>query len=87
MATIVDREPTQEIAPDEFPQRALAPKADDLPVVLTMRQLREVLQISRPKAYELAHQKGFPVVRFGRVIRIPRDALLRWLEEGGAGCA
>lgn len=53
----------------------------DLQSVLTVEEMRQVLRISRQTAYELVHRQGFPAVRFGRAIRIPRDALLRWLEE------
>jgi excisionase family DNA binding protein len=52
-----------------------------LPPVLTMRDVQEYLGISRPKTYELAHTRGFPLVRFGRAMRIPREAFLRWLNE------
>jgi excisionase family DNA binding protein len=54
---------------------------EELPAVLTMRHVQEVLGISRVKAYELTHRRGFPVVRFGRAIRVPREAFLRWLER------
>ena len=54
---------------------------EDLPAVLTMQHVQEVLGISRPKVYELAHTPGFPVVRFGRVLRVSREALLRWLNQ------
>jgi excisionase family DNA binding protein len=53
----------------------------DLPAVLKMAQLQQLLGISRPKAYDLAKRRGFPVVRFGRALRVPRDALMRWLDE------
>jgi excisionase family DNA binding protein len=49
--------------------------------MLTMRQLQDYLGISRPKVYELAHTQGFPIVRFGRAIRVQREAFLRWLDE------
>jgi excisionase family DNA binding protein len=52
-----------------------------LPAVLTLKHVQDVLGISRPKTYELAHTRGFPVVRFGRAIRVPREAFLRWLDE------
>ena len=52
-----------------------------LPAVLTMKHVQDVLGICKPKAYELAHQAGFPVVRFGRTLRVPREAFLRWLEK------
>jgi excisionase family DNA binding protein len=54
---------------------------EDLPVVLTMRHVQDVLGICRPKAYELAHTAGFPVVKLGRNFRVPRDAFLRWLDR------
>ena len=54
---------------------------DALPAVLTMRQVREILGLSRVKVYELTHRQGFPIVRFGRAIRVPREAFLRWLNE------
>jgi excisionase family DNA binding protein len=54
---------------------------ESLPLVLTLRHVQDVLGISRPKVYELAHTRGFPVVRFGRTIRIQREAFLRWLEQ------
>jgi len=53
----------------------------DLPVVLTMKHVQRVLDVSRPIAYELAHRQGFPVVRFGRAIRVPREAFLAWLRR------
>ena len=52
-----------------------------LPAVLTLKHVQDVLGISRPKTYALAHTRGFPVVRFGRAIRVPREAFLRWLEQ------
>jgi excisionase family DNA binding protein len=52
-----------------------------LPAVLTLKHVQDVLGISRPKTYELAHTRGFPAVRFGRAIRVPREAFLRWLEQ------
>jgi excisionase family DNA binding protein len=52
-----------------------------LPAVLTLKHVQDVLGISRPKTYELAHTRGFPAVRFGRAIRVPREAFLRWLER------
>jgi excisionase family DNA binding protein len=57
----------------------------DLPAVLRVDHLQLALGLSKAKAYELVHQQGFPVVRFGRAIRIPRDAFLQWLESQARG--
>lgn len=54
---------------------------DELPLVLTVRQLAAILEIGLGAAYALCHQRGFPVVRVGRSFRVPREALQRWLLE------
>jgi excisionase family DNA binding protein len=54
---------------------------DELPLVLRIYDLQRVLGISRVTAYGLVSQEGFPVVRIGRCIRIPREGLLEWLKS------
>ena len=46
---------------------------------LTICEVKEYLNISQSKAYELAHRKDFPVCRFGS-IRIPKAPFLAWIE-------
>lgn len=48
---------------------------------LTVADLMERLKISRPTAYALIHKEGFPVLRIGRRVLIPEDALQTWLEK------
>jgi excisionase family DNA binding protein len=60
---------------------ATVKRPDELPAVLNVRQVQEILGLSRLKTYEVIHGAGFPAVRFGRVIRIPKDAFFRWLDE------
>jgi excisionase family DNA binding protein len=48
-----------------------------LPAVLTVEQVQKILGISRVKAYELVNTVGFPTIRLGRAIRVPREALIR----------
>ena len=64
---------------------ATVKEVQELPVVLTMGQVQEFLGLSRPKTYELAHTAGFPVVKFGRAMRVPRDRLLAWLNTQANG--
>jgi excisionase family DNA binding protein len=54
---------------------------DALPAVLTMRHVQQILGVSRVTAYELTHRHGFPVIRLGRSIRVPRAALIRWMDQ------
>jgi excisionase family DNA binding protein len=56
----------------------------NLPAILTVEEVRRALRLSRAKAYELVHRQGFPAIRFGRTIRVPRDAFIRWLEAQAA---
>ena len=60
---------------------------DDLPPFLTVDQAAKVLQIGRSKTYELtvefdcsAGRTGLPFVWLGKQKRIPRTALLRYMD-------
>ncbi|WP_245628941.1 helix-turn-helix domain-containing protein [Alicyclobacillus shizuokensis] len=49
-----------------------------LPPVLTMEDVAKYLRIGRTTAYELAHRPDFPAVRIRRLVRVNREAFLRW---------
>ena len=53
----------------------------DLPLTLTAPEVSEVLGISRAAAYELVHSKGFPHMKVGTRILVPRDKFLAWIDE------
>jgi excisionase family DNA binding protein len=48
---------------------------------LTLREVAELVRISRTTAYGLARSGHLPTVRVGGQIRIPRAELERWLAE------
>lgn len=48
--------------------------------LLTVNELSAVLRVGRSAAYELCKTPGFPVIRIGRSIRVPKPALDSWLE-------
>jgi excisionase family DNA binding protein len=52
---------------------------DDLPDFLSVEETRAYLALGRSTLYELIRSKALASVRFGRVIRIPRAALERYL--------
>ncbi|MGQ0431266.1 MAG: helix-turn-helix domain-containing protein [Microthrixaceae bacterium] len=65
---------------------------EQLPPFLRVEEAARILRISRSAAYELAHawlasngEAGLPVIRLGRTIRVPRAAIERYLQVGGAG--
>lgn len=65
--------------------KAKISKLEDLPAILTIPQIQEILGISRVMAYELAHRAGFPAIRLGRCLRVPRAALEAWLSKQAGG--
>lgn len=48
----------------------------DLPLTLTAPEVGEVLGISRAAAYELVRSKGFPHMKIGTRIFVPRDKFI-----------
>ena len=54
---------------------------DDLPLTLTAPEVGEALGISRAAAYELVRSKGFPHMRIGTRILVPKDKFIQWIED------
>ena len=53
----------------------------DLPLTLTAPEVGEVLGSSRASAYELVRSKGFPHMKIGTRILVPRDKFLAWIDQ------
>lgn len=62
--------------------KAVAADWVDLPIVISVDEMSRLLGISRITAYSLIAQEGFPKVRVGKVFKVYRDGLKRWLEQG-----
>ena len=54
---------------------------DDLPLTLTAQEVGEALGISRAAAYELVRSKGFPRMKIGTRILVPKDKFIQWINE------
>lgn len=50
-------------------------------LTISVTELGKMLGIGRNGAYALVHRQGFPVIRLGKRIVIPLDALRAWLDE------
>ena len=57
------------------------PASTRTPMLLTVGDLEAELQLGRTRTYELLRSGSIPVVRVGRALRVPRDALRRWVDE------
>ena len=53
----------------------------DLPLVLTVEDLMEVLNIGRNTAYEIVRSGQIRSVRIGKNYRVPRDAVEEFLKK------
>ena len=60
---------------------------DNLPLFLNANLVAQVLGVSISTAYEVMHEPGFPVLRVGSRMVVPKEKFIQWVEEhtGGAG--
>ena len=60
---------------------------DDLPLFLNAEIVAKVLGVSPSSGYELMHEPGFPVLKIGSRMVVPKKQFIRWVEEhtGGGG--
>ena len=53
---------------------------DDLPLMLSVPDVASVLGISRAGAYELVRSDGFPALRIGSRIVVPKEKFIGWIN-------
>lgn len=51
------------------------------PELLRVAEAAALLGLSRSRVYQLSAANVIPVVHIGRQVRVPKAALLRWIEE------
>ena len=54
---------------------------DELPLFLNAETAAKLLGVSISSMYELMHEKGFPVLRIGSRLVIPKEMLQAWVEQ------
>ena len=58
---------------------------DELPLFLNAATVAKVLGIAPSSAYELMHEKGFPILRSGSRLLVPKVQFIKWVEENTGG--
>ena len=58
---------------------------DDLPLFLNASLVSRVLGISPSSGYELMHESGFPVLRVGSRMVVPKEKFIQWVEQNTEG--
>ena len=61
--------------------------SEDLPLFLNAETVAKVLGVSPSSGYELMHEPGFPVLKIGSRMVVPKEQFIRWVEDhmGGGG--
>lgn len=54
---------------------------EDLPLFLNAELVAQVLGISQAGAYDLLHSKGFPVLKIGTRMVVPKERFRQWVED------
>ena len=57
----------------------------DLPLFLNAKLVAQVLGVSISTAYEVMHEPGFPTLRVGSRMVVPKEKFIRWAEEQSGG--
>ena len=61
----------------------------DLPLFLNAEIVAKVLGVSPASSYEVMHKVGFPTLRIGNRMVVPKEKFIDWVEKhtqcGGAG--
>ena len=54
---------------------------EQLPLALSAEDVAQVLGISRANAYTLMHSKGFPTIKIGKRMTVPKDKLIERINK------
>ena len=60
---------------------------DQLPLFLNANTVAQVLGVSISSAYELLNDPGFPTLRVGSRMVVPKEKFIQWVEEHTKGGA
>ena len=66
-------------------KRSVYTNYDELPLFLNAEMVAKVLGISISSAYELMHETGFPALRIGNRIVVPKEKFRRWVDAQTGG--
>ena len=54
---------------------------DEVPVVLSAKDLSKVLCVSEAHAYRMMHAEGFPTIMIGKRLMVMKNSLMNWLSD------
>ena len=66
-------------------KQAVYKSYDELRLMLSVSEVAAVLGISRAGAYELVRSDGFPTLKIGSRIVVPKEKFISWIDTQTAG--
>ena len=54
---------------------------EQLPCMLNAKDVEGYMRISRAEVYQQMHSEGFPLIRIGKRMIVPRDKFLEWVDN------
>ena len=58
---------------------------EELPLFLNAELVAKVLGVSPSSGYELMHEPGFPILKVGSHMVVPKEKFIQWVERNTAG--
>ena len=58
---------------------------DDLPLFINVETVAKALGLSISSAYELMHEPGFPVLKVGSRMVVPKEKFITWVSAQTGG--
>ncbi len=58
---------------------------EELPLFLNAATVAKVLGVSPSSGYELMHEPGFPVLKVGSRMVVPKEKFIQWVEQHTTG--
>lgn len=53
----------------------------ELPLFLNAELVAKVLGVSPSSGYELMHKPGFPILKIGNRMVVPKEKFIQWVEQ------
>ena len=57
----------------------------ELPLLLNAELVAKVLGVSPSSGCELMHEPGFPILKIGNRMVVPKEKFIRWVEQNTRG--
>ena len=58
---------------------------DQLPLFLNAELVAKTLGVAPSSAYELMHERGFPILHIGSRMVVPKDKFIEWVVQHTKG--